>query len=107
MGKRKIFDELIEGVSAMKKHRQGKLTLRSFKEDVTPLPAVDSKFIRETRRRMRCSRAVFARKLRINERTLEKWEQGRAKPNPQAAALVLLVRRYPDTLERLEKLAAG
>jgi len=52
-------------------------------------------------------RAVFARKLRINERTLEKWEQGRAKPNPQAAALVLLVRRYPDTLERLEKVAAG
>jgi len=36
-----------------------------------------------------------------------KWKQGRAKPNPQAAALVLLVRRYPDTLERLEKLAAG
>ena len=27
---------------------------------------------------MRCSRAVFARKLRINVRTLEKWEQGRA-----------------------------
>src|SRR6202171_2858568 len=107
MAKREIFDELIDGVSAMKKHREGKLTLRSFKEDVTPLPAVDSKFIRETRRRMRCSRAVFARKLRINERTLEKWEQGRAKPNPQAAALVLLVRRYPDTLERLEKLAAG
>ena len=59
---------------------------------MTPLPAVDSKFIRETRQRMWCSRAVFARKLRINERTLEKWEQGRAKPNPQAAALVLLVR---------------
>jgi putative transcriptional regulator len=107
MAKRKVFDELMEGVDAMKKHREGKLTLRSYKEEVTPLPAVDSKFIRETRRRMRCSRAVFARKLRINERTLEKWEQGRAKPNPQAAALVLLVRRYPDTLERLEKLAAG
>ena len=107
MAKRKIFDELIEGVDAMKKHREGKLTLRSYKEEVTPLPAVDSVFIRETRRRMRCSRAVFARKLRINERTLEKWEQGRAKPNPQAAALVLLVRRYPDTLERLERLAAG
>src|SRR5258708_24500728 len=36
---------------------------------------------------MRCSRAVFARKLRIHVRTLEKWEQGRAKPNPQTAAL--------------------
>ncbi len=38
--------------------------------------------------------------------TLEKWEQERAKPNPQAA-LVLLVRKYPDTLELLEKVAAG
>jgi len=54
-----------------------------------------------------CSRAVFARKLRINERTLEKWEQGRAKPNPQAAALVLLVRKYPDTLARLDEVAEG
>src|SRR6266699_2648347 len=106
MAKRKIFDELMEGVDAMKKHREGKLTLRSYKEEPTPLPAVDSKFIRETRKRMRCSRGVFARKLRINERTLVKWEQGRAKPNPQAAALVLLVRRYPDTIERLEKAAA-
>jgi len=44
--------------------------------------------------------------LRIKERTLEKWEQARAKPNPQAAALVLPMRRYPDTLERLEKVAA-
>lgn len=100
--KRKIFDEMMEGVEAMKKHREGKLTLRIYKVEAAPLPAVDSKFIRETRKRMRCSRAVFARKLRINLRTLEKWEQGRAKPNPQAAALVLLVRRYPDTLERLE-----
>jgi putative transcriptional regulator len=107
MAKRKIFGELIEGVEAMKKQREGKLTLRSYKVEATPLPAVDSKFIRETRMRMRCSRAVFARQLRINVRTLEKWEQGRAKPNPQAAALVLLVRMYPDTLERLEKVAMG
>jgi putative transcriptional regulator len=107
MSKRKIFDEMIEGVASMKSHREGKLTLRTYKVEAAPLPRVDSQLIRDTRRRLRCSRAVFARKLRINERTLEKWEQGRAKPNPQAAALVLLVRRYPDTLERLEQVAAG
>ena len=50
---------------------------------------------------------MFAGQLRINLRTLEKWEQGRAKPNPQAAALVLLVRKFPDTLDRLEQLAPG
>jgi len=107
MSKRNILGELMEGVAAMKDHREGKVTLRTYKVEATPLPKVDSKLIRDTRKRLRCSRAVFARRLRINERTLEKWEQGRAKPNPQAAALVLLVRRYPDTLERLERVAAG
>lgn len=107
MAKRKVSEELMHGVRAMRKHREGKLTLRTYKVEAVSLPVVDSKLIRETRRRMGCSRAVFARKLRINERTLEKWEQGRAKPNPQAAALVLLVRKYPDMLERLEKVAAA
>ncbi len=105
MPKRNTFDELMEGVAAMKGHREGKITLRSYKIEPRPLPKVDSKLIKETREKLRCSRAVFARKLHINERTLEKWEQGRARPNPQAAALLLLVRRYPDTLRRLEKLA--
>jgi putative transcriptional regulator len=106
-GKAETFDEMMEGLAAMKEHREGKLTLRTYKVKVAPLPKVDSKFIRETRKRMRCSRGVFARRLRINERTLEKWEQGRGKPNPQAAALFLLVRRYPDTLERLDEVAGN
>ena len=107
MAKRKIFDELKEGIAAMKGQREGKITLRTYKVEPAPLPKVDSKMIRDTRKRLRCSRAVFARRLRINERTLEKWEQGRAKPNPQAAALVLLVRKFPDTLERLDCVARG
>jgi len=105
MAKRKVFGELMEGLAAMKDHREGKLTLRRYRVEVKRLPKVDSKLIRETREKLHCSRAVFARKLHINERTLEKWEQGRVKPNPQAATLVLLVRKYPDTVQRLEKLA--
>ena len=107
MAKRDLFSELMEGVATMRAHRVGKVTLRSYNVESVPLPKVDSKLIRDTRKKLHCSRAVFARKLRINERTLEKWEQGRAKPNPQAAALVLLVRRYPDTLARLDEVAEG
>ena len=105
MSERNIFGELAEGIAAMKNYREGKLNLCSYKVVPMPLPKVGSKLIRDTRKKLHCSRAVFARKLRINLRTLEKWERGRAKPNLQAAALVLLVRRYPDTLRRLEKLA--
>lgn len=107
MPRRKIFEELIKGVEEMREHREGRLTLRTWRHEPAPLPDLDSAFIRETREQMRCSRAVFARRLRVNERTLEKWEQGRSKPNPQAAALLLLVRHFPDTLHRLEKVAGS
>jgi putative transcriptional regulator len=107
MTKRRLFDELMEGVSAMKAQREGKITLRTYKVVSRPLPKVDSRLIKETRARLNCSRAVFARRLRINLRTLEKWEQGRGRPNKQAAALVLLVRKFPDTLDRLENLTTG
>jgi len=100
--KRALFDELIEGVGAMRAHREGKLTLRTHRRDVRPLPPVTATLIRNTRERLKMSQGVFARKLRVNPRTLERWEQGRSKPNDQAAALILLVRRFPDTVDRLD-----
>jgi putative transcriptional regulator len=102
--KRKLFDELMDGVESMQQQRTGKMTLRSHEvEDLPPLE-VDAELIRETREQMRVSRAVFARRLRVSTRTLENWEQGRARPNAQAAALILMVRKFPDTLEKLSEL---
>lgn len=102
--KRKLFDELMEGVDAMRREREGKITLRSHVvEDLPPLE-VDAELIRETRERLNVSRAVFARRLRVSTRTLENWEQGRARPNAQAAALILMVRKFPDTLDKLSEL---
>ena len=51
MAKRDIFGELMEGVAAMKGHRQGKVTLRTHKIEASPLPRVDSKLILDTRTR--------------------------------------------------------
>jgi putative transcriptional regulator len=105
--KRNVFGELMEGVHAMRAHRKGQITLRTHKVRALSLPAVDEGVIRTTRERLRMSRAAFARSLGVNPRTLERWEQGRSKPNDQAIALILLVRKYPDTLSRLESLAAA
>lgn len=102
--KRKLFNELMQGVESMRKQREGKITLRTYEvEDLPPLK-VDAELIRETREKLHVSRAVFARRLRVSTRTLENWEQGRAKPNAQAAALILMVRKYPDTLKKLQTL---
>lgn len=103
---RNIGDEILEGLQAVKAHYEGKITLRTYTGEPAPLPGVDARMIRETRERLNVSRRVFARQLRVNERTLEKWEQGRAKPNKQAATLILLTRKFPDTLKRLAQLAA-
>ena len=60
MSESNILGELMEGVEAMQGHRQGKLTLRSYKGESTLLPKFDSKLIRNTRKRLHCSRAIFA-----------------------------------------------
>jgi putative transcriptional regulator len=57
--------------------------------------------LKAIRDKLKLSRTVFAHYLRTNPRTLENWEQGRAKPNAQAALLIHLVDRYPDTVKRL------
>lgn len=99
--KRELFQEIAEGFEALSQHREGKRTLRTHSVVVKPAPKVSPRQLVQLREDLRLSRALFAVYLRTNVRTLENWEQGRAKPNAQAALLIHLVRRYPDTVERL------
>ena len=52
----------------------------------------------------KASQAVMARRLRVNERTYQNWEQGRVRPNAQAAVLIKLVEKHPETMRMLETL---
>jgi len=99
--KRDLFAELSEGMAALAEARRGKRTLRSHSVEFKPAPVVTARELVRVRQNLKISRALFAVYLRTNVRTLENWEQGRAKPNAQAALLIRLVRRFPDTVERL------
>ena len=98
---RDLFAELSEGMAALAEARQGKRTLRTHAIEYKPAPKVTPKELIRVRENLKISRALFAVYLRTNVRTLENWEQGRAKPNAQAALLINLVKRYPDTVRRL------
>ena len=100
-GRRVLFDELMEGVGALADSRGGKRTLRTHAVAFRPAPQVTPGELIGVRERLNLSRGLFASYLRTNVRTLENWEQGRARPNAQAALLISLVKRYPDTVERL------
>jgi putative transcriptional regulator len=101
MAKRNLFKELEQGIREMKAHKKGKISLRSHAFERKPQPKIDAALIRDTREQLNLSRAVFAMRLRVQLRTLEKWEQGATIPNDQAAALILMARKYPDTFNRL------
>lgn len=103
--KRDIFSEMVEGFDALAQERQGKITLRTHKVKLAALLPITAKEVLEVREQLNLSRSVFAMYLRTNTRTLENWEQGRAKPNAQATTLIRLVQRFPDTVERLASLA--
>jgi putative transcriptional regulator len=99
--KRDLFAELTEGMNAIAEVRQGKRTLRTHSIEFKPAPTVTPQALIRVRKNLKLSRALFAVYLRTNVRTLENWEQGRAKPNAQAALLINLVKKYPDTIQRL------
>ena len=101
MTKRDLFAELAEGFDALKSEREGKLTLRRVTPADKPVPALAPQEVLAVREKLNLSRPVFARYLRTNPRTLENWEQGRAKPNAQAALLIRMVAHFPDVVERL------
>ena len=104
ISKRNVFAELMEGVDAMKEHREGKLTLRTHK---LPPPEMEeapgAEYFVAVREKFNVSRTVWANMLRVSPRTVEKWEQG-GQASPLAATFVELVARYPDTIERLQTL---
>jgi putative transcriptional regulator len=102
--KRNLFDELMEGVAAMKDHRARKITLRTHSVEAPEIKASPkAEFFVAARGKFNVSRAVWANMLRVSPRTVEKWEQG-GQVSPLAATFVELVASYPDTIERLQTL---
>jgi len=105
MTARNLFSELTEGFSALQSAREGKTTLRTH---ARTLPSADNPVqvsateLLALRERLHLSRPVLARYLRTNPRTLENWEQGRSRPNAQAALLIRMVEKFPDTVQRLQ-----
>jgi putative transcriptional regulator len=101
--RRDLFGELVEGMTALAEGREGKRTLRTHHLEFKPPPELSANDLIRVRKRLHLSRALFANFLRTKSRTLENWEQGRARPNAQAVLLISLVNKFPDMVELLAK----
>lgn len=100
--KRDIFSEIAEGLDALAQEREGKVTLHTHVVQAKPAPNIKASEIVSIREKLKMSQPVFADVLRTNLKTLRNWEQGRSKPNSQAAMLIKLVEKEPGLIKQLE-----
>lgn len=68
-----------------------------------PAPKVTADEVVRVRTKLNFSQHVFVRHMRLEVKTVTHWEQGRSKPNVQAAILLMLIDR---NLELLKEIAA-
>ncbi len=101
MDEAQMLVQLIENNREAGGNLPAKVTLRQHAVEMNPPPEMRAEDVLALRSRLNLSRALFARCLRTNIRTLENWEQGRARPNAQAVLLMQMVARFPDTIVRL------
>lgn len=98
--KRDIAQEIIDGLELLKAEALGQIPPLNLKRTVIEIE--DKSEVLAVRQKLGVSQTMFAKLLHINKRTLENWEQGRTKPNTQAAVLIKLVNNRPDLIKDLQ-----
>jgi putative transcriptional regulator len=96
--KEELFNEMIAGFTAAKKHRAGKKTkLRVSRLAFEPVKMTPAQ-IRGIRTRLRLTQTEFADFLCASAGTIRSWEQGFRAPNKTALRLLVIARDNPALL---------
>src|SRR5258708_32508776 len=90
----KIGLGIIEGLKAAVAPHRGELKLR------TPTIMVpDSVDVKAVREKLGLSQGQFAAQYGFNPRTIQEWEQGRAKPDSPVRAYLAVIASNPQAVE--------
>lgn len=104
MTKRNLFAEIKEDFDTLAEERAGKVTLRKQTVNYQPAVEMSAEEVVRVRTKLNVSQPVSARRFRTEAKTIANWEQGRSKPNAQAAILLKLVDRHPELLDEIATL---
>ena len=89
------FDQLVKGVTQMKRHMARKPVRGAV---TTELAGPDARQIREA---AQISQSQFAKLIGVNLRTLQNWEQRRTRPTGPARVLLKIVAANPGAIAAL------
>lgn len=99
-----FFNDLMESLTEVKEHLEGKRTLRSETLERPEPLHISADEVKAIRARLNLSQTVFAHRLRTSVKTYQGWEQGKSTPNPQATILLRLVEQSPQVFEQIARL---
>ena len=92
------FDQLVQGVTEMRRHMRGAKVAGAIMTTVNPADTPQVKKIREA---VKISQSQFAQLIGVSLRTLQNWEQQRTIPTGPARALLKIVASNPKALKAL------
>jgi putative transcriptional regulator len=94
MSDRNIGEEILEGISEIKRHKSGRVKLRTVELSEPSEPKV-------IRAKLKLSQTAFAGLLGVSARTVQDWEQGRRHPQGPALALLRIAEQHPEVFTEL------
>ena len=90
---RRVGAGVIEGLKEAIAHARGEIQLPTYHYP----GRVDVKAIRA---KSGLSQSAFAQRYGFNIRTLQDWERGRVQPPSAVRAYLIVIERFPETVER-------
>jgi putative transcriptional regulator len=91
----KFGQDLIQGMKEAVAYMRGEIDLRT-----TTFVVPDDVDVKALRERSGLSQLQFAQRYCFNPRTLQEWEQGRAKPDMAVRAYLTVIDRNPSAVEK-------
>jgi putative transcriptional regulator len=93
-----IFDDMREALQGAAAYERGEsVNLRVTRIPARPRP-ISAREIRQIRRKLNASQALFATYLNVSPNAVRSWEQGVRRPQQAALKLLLIAKKDPKAL---------
>ena len=95
-----VYKSIMQGLDEAVKYQEGKIDARKTKITVKQVESFSSEDIKQIRKQVGLSQAVFASSLGVSKKTVEAWERGRNTPAGPSRRLLQLIRDNPEMIEQ-------
>ena len=95
-----VFDSIMTGLQEALDYEEGKVSARTTKISVEPLPELTAADIKSVRCAAGLTQQIFAAALGVSAKTVEAWEAGTNKPIGPARRMISIMRADPDFLTK-------